>query len=200
MLDAFANSKNRLQKQPVDMLQLHWPPSLRWQESSYLEALSSLVSRGEARQLGMSNLGPSALSRLSAALSAPLPPLDQGGPPHSRGRGEGGGGGSKIYSNQVQFSLLSRQPLSGGLAEECQRLGVQPIAYSPLALGLLADKYSIDRLPKGPRAILFREYLPAMAPLLGELRDIAKTRRKTVSQVTRYLSSFSFSFSFLHLY
>jgi diketogulonate reductase-like aldo/keto reductase len=74
MLDAFANSKNRLQKQPVDMLQLHWPPSLRWQESSYLEALSSLVSRGEARQLGMSNLGPSALTRLSAALSPPSPP------------------------------------------------------------------------------------------------------------------------------
>ena len=39
------------------------------------------------------------------------------------------------------------------------------------------------RLPRGPRAILFREYLPLMGPLLGTLREIAKNRKKTVAQV-----------------
>lgn len=39
------------------------------------------------------------------------------------------------------------------------------------------------RLPKGPRAILFKEYLPIMKPLLDELRDIARAKKKTVSQV-----------------
>ena len=38
-------------------------------------------------------------------------------------------------------------------------------------------------VPKGPRGILFREYLPVMQPLLNELRDIAKKRNKTVAQV-----------------
>jgi pyridoxine 4-dehydrogenase len=38
-------------------------------------------------------------------------------------------------------------------------------------------------LPKGPRALLFREYLPVMDPLLSVLREIAKQRRKTVPQV-----------------
>ena len=62
--------------------------------------------------------------------------------------------------------------------------GIQPIGYSPLILGLLTDRYTLDKLPSsGPRQILFREYLPSIAPLLDVLRDIAKTRRKTVSQV-----------------
>lgn len=39
------------------------------------------------------------------------------------------------------------------------------------------------RLPKGPRAILFREFLPIMKPLLDTLRDIARQRKKTVGQV-----------------
>lgn len=38
-------------------------------------------------------------------------------------------------------------------------------------------------LPSGPRRILFREYLPVMTSLLDELRDVAKSRRKTVPQV-----------------
>jgi pyridoxine 4-dehydrogenase len=83
----------------------------------------------------------------------------------------------------VQFSLLSRYPLTSGLAETCEELGVQPIGYSPLALGLLTDRYTVDNLPKGPRSLLFREFLPIMGPLLGELRDIARARKKSVSQV-----------------
>jgi hypothetical protein len=39
------------------------------------------------------------------------------------------------------------------------------------------------RLPKGPRGLLFKEFLPAMNPLLNELRAIATARRKEVSQV-----------------
>lgn len=85
---------------------------------------------------------------------------------------------------QIQFSLLSRLPLKSGLVEECADLGIQPIAYSPLALGLLTDRYTIDKLPSGPRFILFREYLPVMKPLLQELREVARQRKKSVAQVT----------------
>ena len=31
--------------------------------------------------------------------------------------------------------------------------GVTPIGYSPLALGLLSDRYDESRLPKGPRGL-----------------------------------------------
>jgi pyridoxine 4-dehydrogenase len=79
---------------------------------------------------------------------------------------------------------LSRYPIENGLNEVCEELGVQPIGYSPLALGLLADKYSFpNNLPSGPRGLLFREYLPKIEPLLCVLRQVAKARGKTVPQV-----------------
>jgi aryl-alcohol dehydrogenase-like predicted oxidoreductase len=49
------------------------------------------------------------------------------------------------HSLKVQFSLLSRYPITSGLTEVCEELDIRPISYSPLALGLLADKYTIDR-------------------------------------------------------
>ncbi len=50
--------------------------------------------------------------------------------------------------------------------------------------GMLTGKYSADRLPAGPRGILFRQILPGLEPLLDMMRQIAASRRKTVSQVT----------------
>lgn len=154
-------SQDRLQR-PIDMLQLHWPPTLGWQEAEYLEAFAELVESGSAVQIGLSNYGPRGLRRVVETLQQR---------------------GCAVYSNQVQFSLLSRQPLTSGLADVCAELGVQPIGYSPLALGLLTDRYTLDALPRGPRSLLFREFLPLMQPLLKELRDIAQQRRKTVAQV-----------------
>ena len=66
--------------------------------------------------------------------------------------------------NQVQFSLLSTLPLESGLFEACAELGVTPIGYSPLALGLLSDRYDETRLPKGPRGLLFKVILPGLQP------------------------------------
>lgn len=42
----------------------------------------------------------------------------------------------------MQFSLLSRQPIKSGLLDACEELGVVPIGYSPLALGLLSGRYT----------------------------------------------------------
>merc|ERR1711976_802016 len=68
-------------------------------------------------------------------------------------------------------------------------LGMSPLAYSPLALGLLSGKYTGDlqvdepKLPSGPRGLLFRQILPGIAPLLRELDSVAQARGKTVAQV-----------------
>ena len=49
---------------------------------------------------------------------------------------------------------------------------------------MLTGKYEVGRaLPKGPRALLFRQILPGLAPLLAELRSVAAARGKTPSQV-----------------
>jgi pyridoxine 4-dehydrogenase len=57
MIAACRESVQRLQK-PVDILQLHWPPVLGWQEKEYLNAFSQLVRNKEATQIGLSNYGP----------------------------------------------------------------------------------------------------------------------------------------------
>lgn len=154
-------SQRRLQC-PIDMLQLHWPPTFGWQENAYLDSFAEAIEGGIATQVGLSNFGPKGLRVIVEKLrQRNLAP----------------------YTNQVQFSMLCRQPLQNGLVEACREWNIQPISYSPLALGLLTDTYSLDNLPKGPRALLFREFLPVMSPLLQELRAIACTRGKTVAQV-----------------
>lgn len=81
---ACAESVGRLRR-PVDVLQLHWPPTLRWQESSYLSALDKLVQQGQATQLGLSNYGPNNLKRVLDMTS---------------------GSSSRILSNQVSPSAI----------------------------------------------------------------------------------------------
>lgn len=54
----------------------------------------------------------------------------------------------------MQLSLLSTLPVESGLLDVCEELGVTPIGYSPLALGVLSGKYTEERLPSGPRARL----------------------------------------------
>lgn len=84
---------------------------------------------------------------------------------------------------QVQYSLLSAGPAQSAIKSAADDLGVTLIAYSPLALGLLTGKYSSSNLPQGPRGSLFRQLLPGIAPVINTLEVIAKSRRKTMSQV-----------------
>lgn len=116
----------------------------------------------KVKEVGVSNYGPIGLKRVFDLAKA---------------------SGGNIVTDQVQCSLLAQNMLQNGLLETCKELGVTPLSYSPLALGLLADKYTEDRLPAGVRGILFREFLPSMKPLLQVMRAIAKERGKTVAQV-----------------
>jgi len=67
MITAAKESSKRLQK-PIDILQLHWPPSLQWQEKEYLQAFSQVVEAGGATQIGLSNYGPKSLRRVCSIL------------------------------------------------------------------------------------------------------------------------------------
>ena len=151
---------------PPDLVQLHWSPRnyAPWQEGALLDGLADLVEAGEVKGVGLSNYGPKALRRVSDRLG------DRGIP---------------ILCLQVQYSLLSTYPERElDLFALCRELRIQPIAYSPLALGLLSGKYGGDRpLPKGLRGILFRQLLAGIEPLLDCLREIALQRQVTPAQV-----------------
>ncbi len=151
----FAASRARLGGR-LDRVQLHWSTAryAPWQEGALLQGLGDLVEAGVVRELGISNMGPRRLRRWHVLLQQR---------------------GLRISSLQVQFSLLASKPLApGGVAEVCRELGIELIAYSPLALGLLSGRWSLEGpLPSGPRGVLFRRLLPALQPLQALMQEMA---------------------------
>lgn len=152
---ALAASRRRLQGR-LDRVQLHWSTAryAPWQEGPLLDGLADQVRTGAVAELGVSNVGPRRLRLLQARLA------DQG---------------VALRSLQVQLSLLAPEALApGGVAEVCRELGIELIAYSPLALGLLTRAPGAQGpLPAGPRGLLFRRLWPGIQPLLEALQRIA---------------------------
>lgn len=165
MVAAGNASANRLGT-GVDLVQMHWSTAnyLPWQEWPLLDGLMDLYEQGKVKGVGLSNYGPKRLKQVYQKF---------------------GERGIAITSLQVQYSLLSTYPVTDlGLKEVCDELGIQLIAYSPLALGLLTGKFSeTGPFPKGLRGLVCKQLLPGMRPLLSCLEAIAKSRYKTMSQV-----------------
>ncbi|MCM0589922.1 MAG: aldo/keto reductase [Gloeotrichia echinulata IR180] len=165
MVSACKSSAQRLGRN-VDVVQMHWSTAnyAPWQEKGLLAGLADLYEQGLVKGVGLSNYGPKRLKLVHKKFA------ERGVP---------------ITSLQVQYSLLSTYPVTElGLKDVCDELGIQMIAYSPLALGLLTGKYSEKGpFPKGVRGLLFRQLLPGLRLLLACLREIAQSRNKTVSQV-----------------
>ncbi len=95
--------------------------------------------------------------------------------------------GIPLASNQVEYSLLKRQPETNGVLDACRELEITLIAYSPLAGGMLTGKYSAQNRPSG----FFRRILPqygrktleAIQPVIELLNSIGEKYSKTPSQV-----------------
>ncbi|KAI7838722.1 hypothetical protein COHA_007518 [Chlorella ohadii] len=135
------------------------------QERLMWDGLVAIYEEGLVDAVGVSNYGPKQLQKIGQY-------LDKRGVP--------------LAAVQVQYSLLSRGSDQMAVKAACDDLGVALIAYSPLALGMLTGKYSLDdpsSLPGGPRGLVFRQVLPGLAPLLDLMGQIAKRRGKTLSQV-----------------
>ncbi|GKU89016.1 hypothetical protein SLEP1_g3213 [Rubroshorea leprosula] len=157
-------SLDRLQIEQIGIGQLHWstanyaPP----QELALWGGLVAMYEKGLVQAVGVSNYGPKQLVKIHDYLKARGVPL---------------------CSAQVQFSLLSMGEEQMEIKKICDSLGIRLISYSPLGLGMLSGKYTPSNLPRGPRALLFKQILPGLEPLLSSLREIAESRRKTIPQV-----------------
>ena len=158
---AFEASRLRLRGK-LDLVQLHWSTSryAPWQEDPLLDGLGDLVQQGEVAALGMSNLGPRRLRQVHGRLA-------QRGIP--------------LRSLQVQLSLLCPGAVAGdGVAAVCRELGIELIAYSPLALGLLGRPPGrLPPLTTGPRRLLWRRLWPGVQPLLEALARIGSLHGAT---------------------
>ena len=93
--------------------------------------------------------------------------------------------GIPLACNQVEFSLLKRDPERSGLLSLCRDLGVTLVAYRPVAGGLLSGKYTLDNPPKGLRGFMVsRVDIKNSQPLLQQMRQIGEAHGgKTPAQV-----------------
>lgn len=163
-VNACKASLDRMQIEQIGIGQLHWSTAnyAPLQELALWDGLVAMYEKGLVQAVGVSNYGPKQLIKIYEYLK------DRGVP---------------LCSAQVQFSLLSMGKDQLEIKNICDSLGIRLIAYSPLGLGMLTGKYTPSKLPRGPRAFLFRQILPGLEPLLSSLREIAQKRRKTVPQV-----------------
>lgn len=145
-------SLRRLQTDYIDLYQTHWPdrPTNNFGISGYthtdeasipieetLGAMDDLVKAGKIRLFGVSNESAwGAMEHLRLAQARGLP---------------------RIVSVQNPYNLVNRW-YEIGLAEVAHREDVGLLAYSPLAMGVLAGKYLGGAKPPGARLTLFTRF------------------------------------------
>jgi aryl-alcohol dehydrogenase-like predicted oxidoreductase len=153
-------SRRRLGIDTIDLYQLHFPnPVIPL--SQQLGGMRQLQRERVIEHVGVSNYS---LSRWQAAERA------LGGP---------------VLTNQVQYSLVARQP-DVDLVPWAATHDHLVIAYSPLAQGLLSGRYDETNAPGGVRrnnALFLPENLRAAGPLIAAVRDIAVQHDATPAQV-----------------
>ena len=160
---ALQGSLDRLGLDAVDLYQIHWPsPTLS--PENMMEGMAECVKRGMTRTVGVSNFDEKHMLRAYTTLAR-----------H----------GIPLASNQVQYSLLSRDVEKNGTLARCKELGIRLIAYSPLEKGLLSGKYSSENPPPGVRGSQYAELLRKLAPVIKLLLEIGQNHNgKTPSQVS----------------
>lgn len=163
--NALDGSLYRLQLQQVDLYQIHWPSPLI-SMPGLMDQLADVVAEGKVRAVGVSNYGADQMRRAHELLARRGVPL---------------------ASNQVEYSLLHREPEKNGVLAACRELNITLIAYSPLASGMLGGRYTLSRPPAGVRKYQPRfrpAALQAYEPVDALLREIGSGHGgKTSAQV-----------------
>ena len=129
LLSSLRASLDRLGRPSVELYQLHGPVSLR-SHAAMAEALAEAHQQGLTKAVGVSNYSAAEMAAIADQL---------------RRRG------LALATNQVEFSLLRRDPLTDGLLDACSQGGVATLAYSPIGQGRLTGKYSASNPPPGRR-------------------------------------------------
>jgi L-glyceraldehyde 3-phosphate reductase len=164
LLSSLDQSLKRMRLEYVDIFYSHRPdPNTPLEET--MMALNQAVRQGKALYVGLSNYP----APLAAEASKILKQL-----------------GTPCLIHQPKYSMFERW-VEDGLLNVLEREGIGCIPFSPLAQGLLTDKY-LNGIPEGSRAAKSWGFLkPEMvAPALEKvkkLNEIAITRGQTLAQM-----------------
>ncbi|SCO06625.1 related to protein priB [Fusarium fujikuroi] len=103
---------NRLQQEVIDLLQFHWQ---LWDHPQYIDALQYLAEDKRVARIGLCNFDTEHLEHVVES-------------------------GVKIFTNQVQFSLVDSRP-TFKMADACSRHDIKLLTYGTLCGGFIADKW-----------------------------------------------------------
>lgn len=165
LLSSLDQSLDRMGLDYVDIFYSH-----RFDSDTPLEetmgALASAVSSGKALYVGISNYDPHQTERAKQILDSMGVPL---------------------LIHQAKYSMLVRTPESG-LLDTLGRLGVGSIVFSPLAQGLLTDRYLDGNIPRNSRAakgkhLTEQKLSPEYLSSAKQLNEIAISRGQTLAQM-----------------
>lgn len=139
ILRSCEGSLKRLGIETIDIYQLHRPDVLM-DPSEVARAFEKLHSDGKVRYFGVSNFTPSYVETLQQALP------------------------QKLIVNQVEISLLHRDPFFDGTLDQCIRETMTPLSWSPLAGGWISDNTPPSEDPAKQHLL---EELDAVAAIYG---------------------------------
>lgn len=142
LVNACEGSLRRLGIETIDVYLLHRPDWLANPEE-IASAFSKLRSDGKVRYFGVSNFRPTLVTALQAVCPMPL------------------------IVHQVEISLAKLDAFTDGTLDQCLIEGITPMAWSPLAAGLLAD---------GATRLLPSQESYRTAKLLTTVDEIARER------------------------
>lgn len=164
LLSSLDQSLKRMKLDYVDVFYSHRPdPNTPLEET--MMALDQAVRQGKALYAGISNYPPS----MTAEASEILKKL-----------------GTPCLIHQPKYSMFERW-IEKGLLDLLQSEGIGCIAFSPLAQGLLTDKY-LNGIPENSRAAKSWGFLkpdqviPTLS-IVGKLNDLAKQRGQSLAQM-----------------
>ena len=164
LLSSLDQSLKRMKLEYVDIFYSHRPdPDTPLEET--MMALDHAVRQGKALYAGISNY-PADLSLKASKILREL--------------------GTPCLIHQPKYSMFERW-VEGGLLDVLDREGIGCIPFSPLAQGLLTDKY-LDGIPEGSRASKSWGFLrpEQVAPALNkvkQLNEIAIERGQSLAQM-----------------
>ncbi|WP_028328829.1 aldo/keto reductase [Brachyspira alvinipulli] len=154
LIASINQSLKRLNIEYVDIFYHHrMDPETSLEET--MEALTRIVKDGKALYIGLSNYDGVTMERASKLFALANVPF---------------------IINQNRYSIFDRTIENNGLKLKAKKLGKGIIAYSPLAQGLLTDKY-INGIPEDSRIAMDGRYLKQDAITRKRLEQIVKLNK-----------------------
>ncbi len=165
LVSSLDQSLRRLGLDYVDIFYSHrYDPDTPLEET--MAALDAIVRAGKALYVGISNYN-SEQSQRAAAILRDL--------------------GTPLLINQPSYSMFNRWTEEDGLLDTLERIGAGCIAYSPLAQGLLTDRY-LGGIPADSRvrtSVFLNEsdVSPQRLATIRGLGEIAQRRGQSLAQL-----------------